>query len=138
MTQYCSVNRLYSDLIMGPTSPVCFVSSAGGQLDKVRATPGMMTMSQSITQPVSLLRQEVPVGAGGAFKREMVFDGARDGMLFFTQHTYEQSLGKPSRSKPLIVKAQPLPVTVTSDGTEFTVVASKDGAITVRLDKAWN
>lgn len=136
---YCSQSRVYIDPLTGPIAPACFMSSdvEGSPLDQVMAAPGMVSFTKDVTPPVVLVRQEIPEPKMGPLKRELVYDGKREGMFFFTQSTYEQSLEKPSRVRPIIVKSESFPVMIFADGAELSMHDEKDGAITIRLNKAW-
>lgn len=136
---YCSQSRVYFDPLTGPHAPACFVSSGGenGPLDKVMAAPGMVSFTKDVSPAVVLVQEETPEPKAGPLKRALVYDGRREGMLFFTQSTYEQSLEKPTRVRPIIVKSESFPVMISTDDAGFSVLDEKDGAITIRLDKAW-
>lgn len=137
-TYYCSTGNIYIDPLTGPLRQACFFSSDTGNLDKVRAAPGLVAMTKDVNPSISFVKEEVPLRKiGSPMKRELIFDGIQDGALLFTQQIFEQSLAMPNRLKPHVVKIGLYPASVTIDGAVFTIIKSTNDTLSFKLDSPW-
>lgn len=136
-TYYCSAGNIYIDPLIGPLRQACFYASETGNLDKIRAAPGLVAMTKDVNPAISFIKEEVPWRKLGFLKRELIFDGMQDGALMFTQKIYEQSLTTPNRLKPHVVKVGALPAKITIDGAVFTIIKSTNDTLYFKLDTPW-
>lgn len=135
---FCSEKKLYFDPLMGPQSVICISNGPAGRLDKIEALPGAAMLSSVLPNPVKFSQHEVAwPQQGGVFKRELVFDGASQNVLAFTQRIYEKSLDQPSQIKPHLVRVQTMPMVVLIDGAQLLVTAIGAETVSLQVIQVW-
>jgi hypothetical protein len=136
---YCTTSKTYRDPLTGPHAISCFLEGQKGTCTQIKTAPGSIWFTRDLPAPIQFVSKEVPVANGGRpFKRELVFDGARDGALFFSEKFYETTLVTANRIKPLISKVERRPMQITLDGAVLTVLDFTDDSLTYKLDKPWD
>ena len=135
---YCSSKKVYIDPLTGPHAQACFLVNADGRSDKIRVTPGMIAMTKDVSPSVSFTKIEIPwIANNSVLKKELVFDGSENGVLSFTQKIYEKSLEAPTRLKPALVKVESMPVKISIDGADMTVIDYGKDSMVYELNKPW-
>lgn len=135
---FCTATKTYRDPLTGPQAQVCFLSNGKGKFSRLKAAPGAIWMSKDLAPPIDYVSAEVGNSPTGALlKRELVFEGSDKGVILFTEKIYEVSAEKASRTKPIAVTINSVPMKITLDGAELTVISYTNTSLTYSLDKSW-
>lgn len=135
---YCTARNVYSDPLTGPLAKACFVTAEKGKFNKIKAAPGSYWFTKDLTPAIDYVGAEIPLIFGGKpLKRELVFEGAQNGNLFFTEKLYEMSLDSPSKAKPLLAKVDAVPAQTSLNGAVLNIVAYTANSLTFTLQQAW-
>lgn len=136
--RYCSDKKLYADLIAGPTSVVCIVESDAGRLDRIQAEPGAVQLSASLSAPAKFSQHEIPwPQLNKPLKMELIFDGASEKVLSFTQRIYSDSLETPSQIRPHLIRVPSMPHQFSVDGAQLMVTSISNNTISAQVLKGW-
>jgi len=134
---YCSQSKVIIDILTGPFREACFILE-DGKFRKAMAFPGGEAMAKEFSPPLEVSRTELILSQSGkVLKRELIFDGAQDGNLLFSERIYEGRVDVPSRSKPLVSRVRQLPMTVEVAGVLLTIEDYKSNSLTFTLDRPW-
>jgi len=133
---FCTTRFVYIDPLAGPQATACFVPSSRGKFGKVKAAPGSYWFTKDLAPEVDYASVEVPQNElGKPLKRELVFDGAQDSTLLFSEKVYEVTLESPSKSRPVFAKVESIPAKISVNGVVINVVAFTANSLTYSVEK---
>jgi hypothetical protein len=133
---FCTTRFVYIDPLTGPHTTACFVPSSRGKFGKVKAAPGSYWFTKDLAPEVDYASVEVPQSQPGKpFKRELVFEGAQDSTLLFSEKIYEVTLDSPNKSRPVLTKVESVPTKINVNGAIINVVAFTANSLTYSVEK---
>lgn len=136
---FCTRSKVYYDPLTGPFAIACFQSTEKGKFNNIKVAPGAVWFNKRISPPINYVGSEIVFGSGGKpLKRELIFNGAENETLLFTEKIYERSVETASRTKPLMAKVETVPSKVTLDGTEINIINYTRNSLTYSIEKPWD
>ncbi|MFQ5729204.1 MAG: hypothetical protein ACE5GN_02445 [Waddliaceae bacterium] len=146
LKQYCSTNRTYFDLLVGPYDISCFSDSSGdGSFDKVRVPRlglGSWKDIGGIPFKVEVTRERVGAPAGQirikGFKYELLYQGVSDKTLRITYREYINDFARPAFFQEVTYVFNPSGTTTISfKKVEIDILSANNKLITYRVIKGF-
>ncbi len=138
-TAYCTTAKTYRDPLAGPTAITCFIEGTKGFFTKIKAAPGAVWFSKDLPSPIPYQSREVPThNSGRPLKRELIFDGSKENVAFFSERIYENSLTTADRIKPHVVRINGRPSLIDLSGAKLTIHEITENSLNFTLEKAWD
>lgn len=135
---YCTKINVSYDVFGRAFEPACFRETEPGKFGEIMVVRSPHVFTKSIVPPASFSSVEQPIRISSLpLKRELVFDGAEEGILFFTERQYEANLETPGKFKPAVAKVGQLPATVIVNGVSLNILEFSGGSLTYSVAVPW-
>lgn len=136
---FCTVNKSFYDIILGPLTVVCFEEGEKGTFTKMMAAPGEVWFTKKLNDPIPFSSYEIPVFDGvTSLKTEYFFEGYAKSKIFFTAKEYLNNIETPNKSKPLIIDFQEAPGKIPLEHMIINVIDVNDESLTFFTEKLNN
>lgn len=136
---HCTQQNAYFDpLVRGPIKVACFRTSAPGTFDLIKVAPGEVWFSKDIAPPINYIALDKPnKNQSTPLKQELIFDGSKDGTLFFSLRIYDTSLETPNQIKPLMATPKTLPEKISLGGALLNLKAFTNNSISYSIEETF-
>ncbi len=129
----CTEKRAYIDPLVGPHAIACFPDANDGLLRSVSATPGMVTMSKDLPNPVRYARSEEVTPRRDSFKYELLYQGVSGKSIRLSYREYLNDLARPAFFQDVSYDLSDFPTTVTFRAVRLEIFSAGNNGIAYRV-----